>query len=477
MKVVEIIELENYSAQKLKKLFDCEENDLQKYLKRLIKSNIVKKKRKSDNEEQDILLFDNGNIDDPDIIYYFDFVGIVVVNNIVIYCYPKYFDKDSCNIDSLKKILKVIQKARAKDNRHLNLQNFNNGEYSYLSVLIFLLDDYYENGLYENRISVREINGNGEILWERTVNNTPPVFSNGRPFYPNLITRKRTKNKEDYFRLLHSAIITEASSILKRLKLLEIFDVEPVDISNQSIEDFGDQDDIIYQLEQELNKQFNTRKRVVLQYMIEFIKKESKRMMDNQVLLYGTGKFKNIWEDVCKECFSNKLYTKIKKLGLPECADDDNSEKTLASLIEYPHWSYTGKDAEYTFKLDVVSIEKINSDSGEMAFVILDAKYYNPKLEKNVTPANQPGVEDITKEYVYQMLFSDFIKKYHLKIANCFLLPTVEKSVIKKGVASLNIFKNLDLEDIQVIFLPTDQIFDNYLQNKKNSIADLKIFS
>ena len=38
--------------------------------------------------------------------------------------------------------------------------------------MLFLLQDYYENGIYTNDINIIETNGNGEILWDKTINET-----------------------------------------------------------------------------------------------------------------------------------------------------------------------------------------------------------------------------------------------------------------------------------------------------------------
>ena len=54
-----------------------------------------------------------------------------------------------------------------------------------------LLNDYYENGLYENDKDIIENNGNGEIHWDKTINDSFTLLSNNRPYYLELKTKKR----------------------------------------------------------------------------------------------------------------------------------------------------------------------------------------------------------------------------------------------------------------------------------------------
>ena len=49
---------------------------------------------------------------------------------------------------------------------------------------------------------------------------------------------------------------------------------------------------------------------------------------------------------------------------------------------------------------DIVSISVVN---GEWQFIIFDAKYYNAKLGPGISPKAQPGIESVTKQYLYQL--------------------------------------------------------------------------
>lgn len=82
----------------------------------------------------------------------------------------------------------------------------------------------------------------------------------------------------------------------------------------------------------------------------------------------------------------------------------------LIELIEKPLWTITGKCAKDTLISDLVSICKVN---GQYQFIIFDAKYYNAKLEKGIVPTGQPGIESVTKQYLYQLSYQKFIEEHN----------------------------------------------------------------
>ena len=71
---------------------------------------------------------------------------------------------------------------------------------------------------------------------------------------------------------------------------------------------------------------------------------------------------------------------------------------------------------------------------GDNQFIIFDAKYYNAYLEFGNTPKAQPGIEAVTKQYLYQLAYQNFIKEHDfLEVKNCFLMPTENKEIEDHG--------------------------------------------
>lgn len=172
--------------------------------------------------------------------YQFNYVGIIIIDNLVINCYPKYIP-DQNNIETdFKQVLKVIKKYNKSYELDYQNDNLEDISFNLLSMMVFFLEDYYEYGVYSNIQNILEINGNGEIDWNRTVNYTNPIIKNNKPYYTELHTKYKINDLFDYFRLLHEYIITDCSKRLEDLGLLELFDLTPVELSDKKLDDFGE---------------------------------------------------------------------------------------------------------------------------------------------------------------------------------------------------------------------------------------------
>ena len=115
------------------------------------------------------------------------------------------------------------------------------------------MEDYFENGLYTNYQSILEINGNGEIDWNRTINDTVAIIQNNNPHYTNLLTKQNMPDTFDYFRLLHEYIITDCSEFFEKHDLLDLFDLTRVKLSDKSFENFGEKEFILNKIYKQLN--------------------------------------------------------------------------------------------------------------------------------------------------------------------------------------------------------------------------------
>lgn len=190
--------------------------------------------------------------------------------------------------------------------------------------------------------------------------------------------------------------------------------------------------------------------------------------------IFGTNSFNLVWEDVCADIMDNQLDKFLGALKLPvPLKPEYDGNKKLIDLIEKPFWSATGKFAKDTLIPDLVSIFKSGCD---YIFIIFDAKYYNAKLERNVQPKGQPGIESITKQYLYQLAYQKFIRDHRFsKVVNCFLLPTEKTTAEPKGEVAMKMLENLGLENIQIRLLPASDAYANYLSGRKMNLNDLRL--
>lgn len=400
-------------------------------------------------------------------LYQFKFVGVIIIDNLVVNCYPKYIPSDINPENDFKQVIKVIKKYNnLYDDLDYQNENLEDISFNLLSMMIFFLEDYYENGLYSNIQNILEINGNGEIDWNRTINYSDPILKDNKTYYVELYTKYKINDLFDYFRLLHEYIITRCSKKLECVGLLELFDLTPVELSDKTQDDFGELDVILENLEKELHVEFNTHKQKLLKSMHTFLAEENSFSNENYLTVYGTSTYHVIWEEVCSKVFRNKLFKPLKELNL-----NSTSPNSIMDTIKKPKWILSsGKyhNAPKSFEPDIVTFEKDT-------FYILDAKYYKLKFDENVLEG-QPGLSDITKQYLYQLALEDFRIKYGFKnVKNALLFPKYNSEIENKGHVEIEILHGLGLENIQIIMLPVGDLNQRYLENRKLSISNLNL--
>lgn len=474
-----IREQKRYTQKQLCQLLRLSEERVVTVIRKLKEYGVLKTVNRS-LSQKDLTLLNDQDVEitsveqgENDYYYVFTFVGVLIVSGCVLKCYPKYILSNSEPKEELQQVLKVIERYNTKEQViHISINSDEGQSFNLLAVLLFLLNDYYEFGLYSNTEDIIEVNGNGEIHWEKTINDSFAVIHNSRPFYGELKTKKRIEDEYNYFKRLHECIVTKASRELQKADLLDLFEINGVDISDDEIDSFGEKDYILYRIENELNIQFNTRKQILLKTMYAYIAYDGDLRDLDCFSIFGTTSFNMVWEDVCSCVLNNQLNTRLKDLDLPVKLNEKyNANDRLIDLIEKPFWSATNNTASDTLIPDLVTI---NHNNGLYQFLIFDAKYYVAVLEEDKSPHGQPGIESVTKQYLYQLAFMDFINVHSINsIANCFLLPTEQSEVQDKGDVELQILHNLGLQNILVRFVPAAMFYDYYLSGKKASVVQL----
>lgn len=474
-------EQRRYTQKELCDILECSEKNAVSIIRMLKEYGVLKAVKATDNQKnmsdlsyEDIEIADV-EVGENEYLYVFTFVGVIVVAGRVLKCYPKYLLNNNEPNEELRLVIKVLGKYNSKEQI---IRMFNDSSesrtFNLLAVLLFLLQDYYENEVYSNTEEIVESNGSGEILWDKTINETFALIYDNRPYYTDLQTRKRVDDEYDYFKRLHKCILTKASKELQKAKLLDLFEIDAVDLTDETLDDFGDNEYILYRIENELNVQFNTRKQLVLKTIYAYIGHSGTLYDMDCMSLFGTNSFNLVWENVCAEIMDNKLNVCLRLLNLPiPLKDEYDGKMKLIQLIEKPLWTITGKTARDTLIPDLITITNIN---GEYQFIIFDAKYYNTSLDKNVVPTGQPGIESITKQYLYQLAYKKFIDDHAFSsVKNCFLMPTEEDVVIDKGEVSMEMLSRLGLQNIEVRFLPASMAYKYYLSGRKLNIEVLEL--
>lgn len=474
-------EQKRYTRKELCGLFHCPKEQEASLLRKLKEFGILKmvkasdaQKDRTDLTEEDIELADAAAVE-GEYLYVVTFVGVILAAGCILKCYPKYLLHAKEPTKELKQVLKVLEKYHEKEQViRMFEDNDQNRPFHLLAIVLFLLHDYEENGPYGTMEERVENNGPGEILWDRTINETFAILSGGRPYYPELKTKQRRADAYDYIRRLHACVLTKVSGELQNAGLLELFELEGVELSEETLESFGDREFILSRIEKELNIQFHTRKQLVLKAMHGYIGQGGGLLEMDGLSLFGTNSFHRVWERVCADILGNQLEVRLEALKLPiKLQPGYDGKSRLIDLIEKPLWTAAGRCAKDTLIPDLAVIERTEE---EYRFLIFDAKYYNVKLRFGQTPKGQPGIESVTKQYLYQLAYQKFLKDHRIaSVRNCFLMPTEEDWVIEKGEVSLDMLGNLGLQGIQVRLLPAKRAYDCYLSGRKMDLAKLEL--
>ena len=466
-------------------MLSFDEPSVEKFIKNLKAYGVLKTVANNSEQHQltDLVEDDVEIIDETagnsDCLYVFTFVGVITCGNRVLKIYPKYLKSNESPLSEMTQIMKVLERYSHSEEQIVRFFNGegDNRKFNLLAVILYLLNDYFEYGVYNNVEDIIEVNGEGSIIWQRTIDDGFALIENNRPFYIELFTRKTIDDDSDYFKRLHECILTECSKQLHNAGLEDLFEMEPVNLSEESIDSFGDKDYILDRILSELSIQFNTHKQLLLKTLYTYIAQDHKMLEDEQSMsLYGTTAFHKVWEAACSEVFSDKLHTPIGQLVKP-VAPGYNPQAKLIDLIEHPKWipaeSSVVKEAKDTLIPDTITISLYQ---GKKCFFIFDAKYYLLQLEADKPLQGNPGVGDVTKQYLYQLAYKNFVKDHGIPLTkNCFLMPTESTSVKVAGTARLEMLASLGLEDIDIRLIPAKTLFTYYLASKKLSLDELKL--
>ena len=82
-----------------------------------------------------------------------------------------------------------------------------------------------------------------------------------------------------------------------------------------------------------------------------------------------------------------------------------------------------------------------------------------------------PGIQDITKQYLYQLVYQKLIKKLNKKveITNRFVLPkeTSLEEVKLNFFSEIKLENNLELKKIKIKYIDPKYAYDCYLKNER----------
>ncbi len=388
--------------------------------------------------------------------YKIEYVGIIAFNKTILAILPKFFPHmaEERQEHELKIIMQVLKTHAKKENNSIqnNLLystslNDQENTTNRLALIDDILRDYMQHGLYKSTKHMEEINGDGEINWETTINQEQAHIINNTPIYLNLHTNYMLSDNDHYITRLHKYILIKAKDELNKFPiqsiLKDIMDVPNFDFTYNT-DNLINEDIMNNAIDRELQNVMSERKTILLKKMKLFINQEE-FYAEQSLKLWGVHKFWSVWESICKNIFKDQSNTY--KIPKPYYKQQNSHHKNpVPTLIP-----------------DIITTHNNN-------LLILDAKYYNFSFSKDGTINGEPPkLESIIKQFSYELALqhmsnSDYSNNDHTNIHNYFCIPTYENKTALIGDLHFKIFPQL--KAINIIQLSHKEVFHMYIHNK-----------
>jgi hypothetical protein len=131
-----------------------------------VKNNISKDL--SEINDEDVVIVDITD-DSVECKFVFSYVGLIVVKDVVIKCFPKYLSLDKVETEEqydyvtgcLKQVIRVLEKYSNSKEPVVKMYNPNEegGSLNFLAIILYLLNDYFENGIYPPKNLIITVDG------------------------------------------------------------------------------------------------------------------------------------------------------------------------------------------------------------------------------------------------------------------------------------------------------------------------------
>lgn len=380
----------------------------------------------------------------------FTYVGFIEFKGYILFIMPKFVSEEEYSnyYPILVRLFKEYSERELLEEEEIDTlgELVDSGNFNIFKIIYFLLEDFWENGLYSNEKIDIELNGEGEISWPDTFEKSKAHIYNQNIVYFDLYTKKFANDNQNYIRKVHMCVLNDCISKLKKFGIFDVLNFPDINFDIE-IDQLGDIDYILHRLEIEKSTQYIDRRLFLLDTLYNYLSKQSDILSDNSINLYGTKKFEIVWEKTCGYVFRND-YEKLKY------------------LIPRPIWKDYNTFKETRKETLIPDILKLLEE--KKLFFIFDAKYYLTSFNKSGQLINNtPGIGDISKQYLYEMIFKKYFYNKGYKIYNVFLFPSTSKDEVF-GHASFELFDNLG--PIFLIRLNALQIFKKYIdRNQKDN--------
>ena len=375
------------------------------------------------------------------------FVGIKIINGEFHLCFPIGYKVEEGNEEHYKTILRHLYKTIIiAKNAQLDQKSDNTLEYEKtipLNSYLYILSDYYSNGIYKfNEIKYRN-DTNGAINWKRTFKNHF-YLQDKSPIFLNTVIRYN-KKESNLITLLQLYAVNKAADML-------VFKGD----YNKPYSELSDNDikkNINYYnnvIDKELKNTNNDKKKLLLINIKNIINDCSNS--DNTIRTFGTYYYEYAFEKIIDKIFG--------------------SEEDLSKYYPTALWYLDGdKKGFESSKLREDTIWK-----GNNKIYIIDSKYYRYGIE--LTDALLPKTSSIHKQIVYGDYVFNKLKKEegrNYKIYNVFVIPSNRDDFLEyKGYAKMKLLDDdKDFKYVYLLFINMNQLIEKYFNKEFNQINQM----
>lgn len=456
-------ELRRYQRSELARRLGAKADSI---ISRLVAANILRGVKSSSGAIESADMLDI--MVEPASTLVFNFCGVLLIDDLLIRCLPKYMQLENGQFsrDSFSLLLQALERYdRARRTRITRAGSASDG--SMLGIIRALLHDYHENGLYRITTNRLEINGAGETDWDSTIMLHDPFFTSaGEPIYIERETQRAKTDSDSFFRLLQMAVLQECASIIRTLELDSLIPVAGINFPGHTIERLGSRHHILAQLRREYAAQFSSQRRDTLLLLTMYLERKSGRGA-SPICFFGTSAMPRLWEVAIATVLDSQLQRPIADIEALSPAlrhSYPDRDRRLIDIIDRPLW--TLKDGrQFMTSTLIPDTIAIYADS----FIIYDAKYYTPQA--STTLYGQPGLESVTKQYLYHLAYRDFISYFGLKhVRNIFLIPrehTPEAPVTNSfATTRLELLSRYTSTDIETLSIDADAVWQAYIDGR-----------
>jgi len=371
------------------------------------------------------------------------FVGIRIVNDMYHLCFPIGYKVEKGNEKYYKTILRYLYKSillSKNINADKDNDKFNQEKTIPLNSYIYILSDYFSNGLYKYAETKYRKDIIGNIDWKRTYKNNFYMQDNV-PVYLDTVIRYN-KKEINIITLLQLYAVNKA---IDMLSFMGDFNKPYSELSDNEISN-----NIYYYnnlIDTELKNTNNDKKKLLLINIKSIINDCSNS--STSIRTFGTYNYEYSFEKMIDKIFGS---------------EDDLSKYYPTAL-----WFLDGDEEGFeSSKLREDTIWK-----GKDKVYIIDSKYYKYGVDDtlNLLPKTSAIHKQIVYgDYVYNKLIKEEGKEY--KIYNVFVIPSNKDEFLEyKGDTKMKLLDDdKDFKYVYLLFINMNELIDKYFKKEFNQI-------